>query len=107
MREKYTKKNMRIWLGFIRPAENRQKGSKVIDKRRAKFYDEFVKRINALNRTRFHASPLSESRRSCKTAARRGEIIPCEQLERKAEVVRDGSLRYRVTLSGAAAPGGG
>ena len=107
MCEKCTKKNVRIWLEFIRPAENRQKGPKVIDKRRAKFYDEFVKRINALNRTRFPASPLSESRRSCKTAARRGEIIPCEQLERKADVVRDGSLRYRVTLSGAAAPGGG
>ena len=84
-----------------------RRDQKTIDKRRAKFYDEFVKRINALNRTRFPASPLSESRRSCKTAARRGEIIPCEQLERKAEVVRDGSLRYRVTRSGAAAPGGG
>ena len=84
-----------------------RRDQKTIDKRRAKFYDEFVKKINALNRTRFPASPLSESRRSCKTAARRGEIIPCEQLERKAEVVRDGSLRYRVTLSGAAAPGRG
>ena len=98
---------MGIWLGFILPAENWRIERKWIDKPGAKFYHVIVKRINALNRTRFPASPLSESRRSCKTAARRGEIIPCEQLERKAEVVRDGSLRYRVTLSGAAAPGGG